>query len=74
MTATALMELVAHKKVDLDQSVNTYLRSAKTTSLRWDVSQVTLRRIANHTAGLATYDHGCAMADNTCDPSPVTAI
>jgi CubicO group peptidase (beta-lactamase class C family) len=74
MTATALMTLVAHKKVDLDQPVNTYLRSAKITSPMWDVSQVTLRRLANHTGGLATYNRGCRIADNTCDPSPVTAI
>jgi len=74
MTATALMTLVAHRKLDLDRPVNTYLRSAKITSPMWDVSQVTLRRLANHTAGLATYNRGCPIADNTCDPSPVTAI
>src|SRR5215472_12800907 len=74
ITTTALMALVAHKKVDLDRPVNTYLRSAKITSPMWDVSQVTVRRLANHTAGLATYARGCLVDDNTCDPSPVTAI
>src|SRR5215471_20091060 len=74
MTATALMALVAHKKVDLDRPVNAYLRGARITSPMWDVSQVTLRRLANHTAGLATYNRGCSITDNTCDPSPVTAI
>lgn len=74
ITATALMALAAHKRVDLDRPVNTYLRSAKITSPVWDVSQVTLRRLANHTAGLATYGRGCLVDDSTCDPSPVTAI
>jgi CubicO group peptidase (beta-lactamase class C family) len=74
ITATALMRLAAQKKVDLDQPVNTYLRGAKITSPMWDVSQVTLRRLANHTAGLATYAHDCLVDDSVCDPSPVTAI
>ncbi len=74
ITATALMTLAAHKKVDLDRPVNTYLRGAKITSPMWDVSQVTLRRLANHTAGLATYNRGCLLDDSTCDPSPVAAI
>ena len=44
-----------HKQVVPDRPVNTHLRSAKITSPMWDVSQVTLRRLANHTAGLAKY-------------------
>lgn len=74
ITATALMRLAAQKKVDLDRPVNTYLRNTKITSPMWDVSQVTLRRLANHTAGLATYARGCLVDDSACDPSPVTAI
>lgn len=74
ITATGLMRLAAQKKVDLDRPVNTYLRSMKITSPMWDVSQVTLRRLANHTAGLATYARGCLVDDSVCDPSPVTAI
>ena len=74
ITATGLMRLAAQKKVDLDRPVNTYLRTAKITSPMWDVSQVTLRRLANHTAGLATYGRGCLVEDSACDPSPVTAI
>jgi CubicO group peptidase (beta-lactamase class C family) len=74
ITATALMRLASQKKVDLDQPVNNYLRGAKITSPMWDVSQVTLRRLANHTAGLATYGRDCLVNDSVCDPSPVTAI
>ena len=49
ITATALMKLVERKKVDLDQPVNRYLRTAKLSSPMWDVSQATVRRVANHT-------------------------
>ena len=74
ITATALTVLAAQKKLDLDQPVNAYLRGAKITSPLWDVSQVTLRRLANHTAGLATYNRGCRVNDSACDPSPLAAI
>ena len=74
ITATALTRLAAQKKVDLDRPVNSYLRSAKITSPMWDASQVTPRRLANHTAGLATYGRDCLVNDSGCDPSPVTAI
>jgi CubicO group peptidase (beta-lactamase class C family) len=74
ITATALMALAAKGKLDLDRPVNTYLRTAKISSPLWDVSCVTLRRIANHTAGFATYDRDCLVDDTTCDPSPITAI
>jgi len=74
ITSTALMTLVVRKKMDLDRPVNTYLRTVKIASPMWDVSQVTPRRLANHTAGLATYNRGCLVDDNGCDPSPVAAI
>lgn len=74
ITATALTRLASQKKVDLDRPVNNYLRGAKITSPLWDVSQVTLRRLANHTAGLATYGHDCLVNDSACDPSPLKAI
>jgi len=74
ITATALMALVERKKVDLNQPVNRYLRTAKLSSPLWDVSQATVWRVANHTAGLATYDRGCREDDSKCDPSPTSAI
>ena len=69
ITATALMELVERKKVDLDQPVNRYLRTAKLSSPMWDVSQAIVRRVASHTAGLATYDRGCREGDSSRRPS-----
>jgi CubicO group peptidase (beta-lactamase class C family) len=74
VTATALMELVEQKKVDLDQPVNRYLRTAKVRSPMWDVAKATVRRVANHTAGFATYDRDCLADDPECDASAVEAI
>ena len=74
ITATALMELVERKRVNLDRPVNDYLHAAKVHSPMWDVSKATVRRVANHTAGLATYDRGCPVGDGDCDASPAAAI
>lgn len=69
ITATALMELVEHRTVDLDHPVNDYLGAAKVSSPMWDVSQATVGRVANHTAGFATYDRVCRVDDEVCDAS-----
>jgi CubicO group peptidase (beta-lactamase class C family) len=74
LTATALMELVEQKKVDLDQPVNRYLPTAKVSSPMWDVAKATVRRVANHTAGFATYDRDCLADEPECDASAAGAI
>jgi len=74
ITATALLELVEHNQVNLDRPVNDYLHDARVSSPMWDVSKATVRRVANHTAGLATYDRDCLVSDRDCDPSAATAI
>jgi CubicO group peptidase (beta-lactamase class C family) len=74
VTATALMKLVEQKKVDLDQPVNRYLKTAKVSSPMWDVAKATVRRVGNHTAGLATYDRDCLADDPQCDASAAGAI
>jgi CubicO group peptidase (beta-lactamase class C family) len=74
ITATALLELVEHKQVNLDRPVNDYLHAARINSPMWDVSKATVRRVANHTAGLATYDRDCLVSDRDCDPSAAVAI
>ncbi len=63
MTATGIMALRTRKKLDLDRPVNDYLGSAKLTSLAWDPSAATVRRVATHTAGLGTYDNGYAFRE-----------
>jgi len=52
VTATGLMVLVERGKVDLDRPANDYLGLGKLTGLAGDASLATVRRVANHTAGL----------------------
>lgn len=52
MTGTALMTLVQAGKIDLDRPINDYLGAAKLRARVGDVNDATVRRVANHTAGL----------------------
>lgn len=52
ITTTGLMTLVRDSKVDLDRPVNDYLGAVKLVARVGDASQATVRRVANHTAGL----------------------
>ena len=52
VTATGLMVLVKSGKIDLDRPVNDYLGEAKVRARVGDAAQATVRRVANHTAGL----------------------
>ena len=52
MTGTALMQLVEQGKVDLDAPIENYLGGAKLRPYREDAPPVTVRQIANHSAGL----------------------
>lgn len=50
--ATGLMALVERGRIDLDRPVNDYLGDAKLTARVGDARDATVRRVANHTAGL----------------------
>ncbi|WP_293867206.1 serine hydrolase domain-containing protein [Steroidobacter sp.] len=52
ITATGLMTLVAAGKVDLDAPANDYLGASKLRARVGDAQDATVRRVANHTAGL----------------------
>ncbi|MGE0758467.1 MAG: serine hydrolase domain-containing protein, partial [Pirellulaceae bacterium] len=52
ITATALMMLVEQGLIDLDQPANKYLGDAKLVAHAGDAQDATIRRLANHTAGL----------------------
>lgn len=56
ITAMALMILQERKQLELDRPANDYLGAAKLTSPAWNPSEATVRRIANHTAGLTTFN------------------
>jgi len=55
LTATGLMQLVERGVVDLDQPANTYLGDVKLKAYRGSADAMTVRRLANHTAGLPTH-------------------
>lgn len=52
ITTTGLMVLVERGEIDLDRPINDYLGAAKVNGRAFDVSQATVRRVANHSAGL----------------------
>ncbi len=55
ITATGLMVLKDRGLVDLDQPANRYLGAAKLRAFAGSADDITLRRLANHTAGLALH-------------------
>lgn len=57
ITATALMILVERGAIDLDKPIDDYLGSQKLTSHLGSAREATVRRIANHTAGLPLHYH-----------------
>jgi CubicO group peptidase (beta-lactamase class C family) len=57
-TAMALLILEERKQLDLDRPINDYLGAAKLTSPAWNPAEATVRRVANHTAGLTTFNPG----------------
>src|SRR5579862_1055946 len=69
ITATALMQLVGAQILDLDHPANEYLGDAKLSSPKWDVRGATVRRLANHMAGLPTYDQSCYLDEPQCAAS-----
>ncbi|MBL8270003.1 serine hydrolase domain-containing protein [Steroidobacter sp.] len=52
MTSTGLMKLVEAGKIELDKPLNDYLGFAKLQGRAGDAHEATVRRVANHTAGL----------------------
>jgi CubicO group peptidase (beta-lactamase class C family) len=69
ITATAIMQLVEQKKVDLDNPANDYLGTGKLTGLAGDASAATVRRVMSHTAGLPLH----YQFDYTDRPYPVVS-
>lgn len=55
ITATGLMALVESKRVDLDRPANEYLGNAKLIARVGAAADATVRRLANHSAGLPSH-------------------
>ena len=58
-TGTALALLASDRKVDMTQPVNAYLGSHKVRPALWDESAISVERIADHVAGLTTFNLEC---------------
>lgn len=58
-TGVGLAMLSSEGRIDMNRSVNTYLGSHKVRPALWDESAVTVQRLADHTAGLTTFNLDC---------------
>ena len=65
-TATAVMILNERKRIDLDRPIDDYIRPARLSSPLWNTAEATVRRVANHTAGLTTFARNCVADQPSC--------
>src|SRR5580765_3683565 len=61
-TGTALTLLANDGRIDLNRSVNAYLGSHRVRPALWNENEITLQRLADHTAGLTTFNLDCGSA------------
>jgi CubicO group peptidase (beta-lactamase class C family) len=73
-TATAIMILNERKRIDLDHPINDYIRPARLSSPLWNTAEATVRRVANHNAGLTTFARNCFADQPNCHISPDETI
>ncbi len=57
ITATGLMVLVERRQIELDRPIDDYLGATKLRAYVGDAQQATVRRVANHTAGLPIHEN-----------------
>ena len=69
ITATAIMVLSERKRIDLDRSINDYIKPARLRSPLWNPDEATVRRLANHTAGVTTFGRNCFADQPNCHVS-----
>ena len=65
-TATALATLAERKQIDLDRSINDYIRPVQVSSPLWNPKEATVRRVAQHMAGLTTFGRNCWADQSNC--------
>ena len=61
-TGTALALLASEGRIDMNRSVNAYLGSHKVRPALWDEDAITVQRVADHMAGLTTFNLDCDSA------------
>ena len=74
ITATGLMALAGHNKLNLDKPANSYLGPAKLNARIGDASQATPRLIANHSSGLPLHYQFFYSDEKFAPPSPDETI
>lgn len=74
ITATALMTLVQAGKIDLDRPIDDYLGTAKLTARIGNADDATVRRVANHSAGLPEHFQFFYENEPWRPPSPDVTI
>jgi CubicO group peptidase (beta-lactamase class C family) len=73
-TGAGIMKLREQGRLNLDKPMNDYLGKAKLWSTKWDPREATIRRIATHMGGLATYDQVCFPDESNCYSSYDTML
>jgi CubicO group peptidase (beta-lactamase class C family) len=73
-TATAIMMLNERRRIDLDRPIDDYIEPARLSSPLWNPAEATVRRVANHTAGLTTFGRNCFADQPNCHVSPDETI
>ena len=63
LTGAALALLADAGRIDMNRPVNAYLGSHKVRPALWDESAITVQRVADHTAGLTTFNLDCDSAE-----------
>jgi CubicO group peptidase (beta-lactamase class C family) len=74
LTAVELLRLRERGLLDIDRPVNDYLGRTRVQSALWNDRQITIRRLATHTAGLATHYVLCFAGSKNCNTSVDRAI
>jgi CubicO group peptidase (beta-lactamase class C family) len=69
LLSTGLMVLVEKKLIDLDRPINEYLGKTKLKAWVGNAEEATVRRVADHTAGLPTY-YNFFYEDESYQPPP----
>jgi len=69
-TGTALALLADAGRIDMNRSVNNYLGPHMVRAALWDENAITVQRVADHIAGLSTFNLDCDIAAR-CRPESV---
>jgi len=77
-TATELMVVASRRRIALNSPVNAYLSElpsrVRVRSFAWNDREVTIDRLAHHTAGLTTHAILCFRSGPKCDTSVTDAV